>query len=370
MLSSTYHLARSASEKGDLMEALSWPGARFPKWFIVDVFFQDSNSFDEHSIHSHGGHIYWVKAGEASKSWNEVERILEWMASTGLNRHETIAVIGGGTILDVGLFAASIFQRGTHSWALPTTLLAAVDAGIGGKNGVNFLGIKNYIGTITQPDFIVTDANILNSLPPIEVLNGWMEMTKHALIADPELWAKMKAFHGIPSPADMDTLIEAAVDVKTSIVKRDEREQGERKKLNFGHTVAHALESRASELNHPLPHGIAVGMGMIFGLHWSAQTAVNGAIESQFQQAASHVRTWLEAGASEIMKQTLLDFDSRAMWTAMLKDKKNAQQQVLDVVLEDIGKAAWNRPLTFDAFQSCWTEAFAHDNRGELGRLP
>lgn len=286
------------------------------------------------------------------------------MASSGLNRQETVAVVGGGTVLDVGLFAASIFQRGIHAWALPTTLLAAVDAGIGGKNGVNFLGLKNYIGTITQPDHIVTDVNILNTLPPVDVLNGWMEMAKHGLIADAELWAKMSRHQAIPSPVAMHAMIEAAVQVKTGIVASDEREEGERKTLNFGHTVAHALESRAIELNRPLPHGIAVGMGMIFALHWSAQMATKPGTASLFYQAAVHIQSWLETGAAELLKQALVDFDPQAAWAIMLKDKKNAQQQVLDIVLEDIGKAAWNRPLSFDAFQSCWSQAFAHHNRG------
>lgn len=364
MLSSTYHLARSARENGDLMEALGWPEEPFPKWIIVDNFFMKSLAFDERRIIEEGGHIHWVEAGESLKNWNEVERILEWMASTGLSRQDTVAVIGGGTVLDVGLFAASIFQRGTHTWSVPTTLLAAVDAGIGGKNGVNFLGLKNYIGTLSQPDFIITDANILSTLPPIEMLNGWMEMAKHALIADAELWENMSSFKTIPASEEMDMLIEAAVRVKTTIVKADEREEGERKTLNFGHTLAHALESRASELNRRLPHGVAVGMGMICALHWSTQASSDSGIKSRFRQAASLLQTWLRAGASELIGQTLDDFDTHETWAIMLKDKKNTQQQVFDVVLEDIGQAVWNRPLTFELFESHWTAAFANDNRG------
>ena len=340
------------------MEALEWPEGDRPKWYIVDNYFQGSIAFNDHLIHTEGGHVYWLQAGEASKNWNHIERIIEWMISTGLSRHDKVAVIGGGTVLDVGLFAASIFQRGTLTWSVPTTLLAAVDAGIGGKNGVNFLGLKNYIGTITQPDFILTDVNILNSLPPIEVLNGWMEMAKHALIADAELWKKMSAFQCIPSPGEMDTLIDAAVRVKTTIIESDEREQGLRKTLNFGHTVAHALESRAGALGRALPHGIAVGMGMVCALQWSSQSASCSETQSQFQHAALRIKTWLEAGAGELVNQVVMDFDAGETWTIMLKDKKNADQQVLDIALEVIGQAAWNCPLEWDAFQRCWAAAF------------
>ena len=341
-----------------------WPASPVPRWFIVDNFFQESIAFDQRRFQAPEKNIYWVQAGEYSKSWHEVEALLKWMTHSGIGKGDSIAVIGGGTVLDLGLFAAALFQRGTPAWCLPTTLLAAVDAGIGGKNGVNFLGLKNYIGTITQPQFIITDANVLHSLSRIDILNGWMEMAKHALIAEAELWKKMQGFLRIPSISEMDTLIQAAITVKTTITKSDERETGRRKALNFGHTVAHALESRAAHLQRNLPHGIAVGLGMMWALQWSARLTRDSELAAKFRGAALLIASWLESDAGDIVAQTRADFNAEATWAFMLKDKKNAAQQVLDVILEDIGMAAWNRPLTFDVFQSCWIAAFAHDIRG------
>ena len=172
----TYISISAGSTKGAFEDAWHTTEQALPDWYIVDEFFQNNNNIPwVEDVHAQG-RVYWLKAGELSKRLTEVENILTWLTQNNANRQQSVAVIGGGTVLDAGLFAASIYQRGMQKWSLPTTLLAAVDAGIGGKNGVNFMGFKNYIGTITQPDFVVSDFRVLDSLEAVDVLNGWMEM--------------------------------------------------------------------------------------------------------------------------------------------------------------------------------------------------
>ena len=357
----TEHIISSSSRpNGHFGETLAWTAKSPPKWLIVDNFFRGKEAYDEAWPRSRGGDTLWVEAGEELKSLGAVEQALSWLSERGATRSDSIAVIGGGTVLDYGLFVAAIFQRGMQAWSIPTTLLAAVDAGIGGKNGVNFQGLKNYIGTITQPAAILTDLQALNTLPPLEVMNGWMEMAKHGLIADSDLWLEMSKFTRTPAPSAMHNLIEKAAQVKNQIVSRDGSEMGERKSLNFGHTLAHALESRAAALNRELPHGIAVGMGLVFSLHWSAsRMATDGQI---MLRAASTIRQWLNNGAESLVAQTLKDFDADATWAYMQKDKKNAQNAVLEVGLKAIGEAHWNIPMTREEFETAWSSAFDPDS--------
>ena len=347
----------SDSKEGVLENAWQANGQAGPDWYIVDDFFRAQGSIKRINDADEKGLVYWLAAGEKSKTWNGVERVLEWLVKNDVKRSDSIAVVGGGTVLDTGLFAASVYQRGVQKWSIPTTLLAAVDAGIGGKNGVNFMGFKNYIGTITQPDFIVLDFRVLETLSPQDVLNGWMEMTKHALIANPALWQSMKAFRSIPTVQEIHPLIAEATEIKKRLVEADEFESGCRKTLNFGHTVAHALESAAATRGEDLPHGTAVGIGMVFSLHWSAAQSQNATITDELIDAAQRISQWLAASAGEKVQAATQAADLRTLWTFMEKDKKNDAQGVLEIRLTRIGEAEWNQLLTYDAFVACWTAA-------------
>ena len=348
----------SDSTGGILEDAWQVHGHAGSDWYIVDDFFQKKDNIRRISEANKKGRVYWLKAGEKCKTWNGVERILEWLVKNGVKRSESLAVVGGGTVLDTGLFAASIYQRGIQKWSIPTTLLAAVDAGIGGKNGVNFMGFKNYIGTITQPDFIAFDFRVLETLSPQDVLNGWMEMTKHALIAEPTLWQSMRAFHRIPSVQEIHPLIAEAMEIKKRLVEVDEFESGRRKTLNFGHTVAHALESAAATRGADLPHGTAVGIGMVFSLHWSAAQSQNAAVTNELIDAAHRISQWLAASAREQVQAATQAADLKTLWTFMEKDKKNNAQGVQEIRLTEIGQAEWNQQLTYDSFVASWTVAF------------
>ena len=354
------YISLASGPTEDLFQAgLKTSGSTLPDWYIVDDFFQKNQAIEWLSDAVEQGRVFWLPAGEASKSLVCAEKVLKWLVKSGAKRNESIAVVGGGTVLDLGLFVASIYQRGMQKWAIPTTLLATVDAGIGGKNGVNFMGLKNYIGTITQPDVVLSDFRVLDTLSPLDVLNGWMEMAKHGLVADAELWREMKTFEAVPRPASIHRLIERAAGIKKRLVESDERENGLRKTLNFGHTVGHALESVASAQKLDLPHGIAVGLGMAFSLHWSANRTNDLATQKKFIESAECIHSWLKRDASEQVKSTIEMAEAEALWSCMQKDKKNTAQGVQEVVLTKIGQAEWNQRLSFTAFTDSWSSATA-----------
>lgn len=353
----TYISVPSDSTAGVFEDAWQAFGHAPPEWYVVDDFFRNEGNIKRINDADREGHVYWLAAGEKSKTWHEVERLLEWLVNKDVKRSESLAVVGGGTVLDTGLFAASIYQRGVQKWSVPTTLLAAVDAGIGGKNGVNFKGFKNYIGTITQPDFVVSDFRVLETLSPKDVLNGWMEMTKHALIEDSALWQSMKAFNCIPSIQEIRPLIAKAGEIKKRLVEADEFESGRRKTLNFGHTVAHALESVAAARGEDLPHGTAVGIGMIFSLQWSASQSPDATIADELLDAAQCIHRWLAESAAEQVQKATQVADMTSIWSFMQKDKKNNAQGVQEIRLKEIGRAEWNQLLTFEAFEASWIKA-------------
>lgn len=204
-----------------------------------------------------------VSDGESSKSLATVDQLFTRLIEYGADRHSVLLNIGGGMICDLGGFVASTFKRGMQWINLPTTVLGQVDAAIGGKTGINHQGYKNMIGTFQMPIETLIYPEFLNTLPKREVLSGFAEMVKHALIASPELWEEMKSAAYIDLPF-IKKHIEGAMEIKRDIVSRDFRESGERKKLNFGHTVGHALESHAFEsADRDLLHGEAVALGMI-----------------------------------------------------------------------------------------------------------
>jgi 3-dehydroquinate synthase len=219
------------------------------------------------------------------------------------------------------------------------------------------MGIKNYVGTITQPDFVLSDFRVFETLNERDVLNGWMEMTKHGLIASAALWNKMKEFKRIPKPSEMHSLIEDASTIKKQLVEADEFEFGLRKTLNFGHTVGHALESVATAQNKGLPHGIAVGLGMMCSLHWSASRAESQDIEGELISASKCIEQWLLAEVPGTVRAIVEGVDLTTLWSFMKKDKKNDALGVQEILLREIGQATWNEPLSFADFETSWSNA-------------
>jgi len=205
-----------------------------------------------------------IGQGETSKTLLTLDTIYRRLIELGVDRSTFILAIGGGIVTDVAGFAASTYMRGVEFGFISTTLLGQVDASVGGKNGVNVDGYKNMVGSFTQPRFVICDVDMLRTLPEREFRTGLAEVIKSAVIADKELFERLEG-------ADFGTLAEnrallreivyRAISVKASIVERDERETGDRRKLNLGHTLAHAIEKSSSRMNHG--EAVAVGLAMI-----------------------------------------------------------------------------------------------------------
>ncbi len=202
--------------------------------------------------------------GETSKRLSAVERLAGKLVTLGADRQSVVIALGGGVVGDVAGFLASIFMRGIPVIQVPTTLVAQVDSAIGGKTGVNLVSGKNLIGTFHQPLAVLTDPEVLSTLPDREYRSGLFEAMKYGVIRNPQIFELMEAHREALLRRDselLERLIVECVKVKADVVSVDEREGGERRILNFGHTIGHALES-ATKYKHFL-HGEAVGWGMV-----------------------------------------------------------------------------------------------------------
>jgi 3-dehydroquinate synthase len=215
-----------------------------------------------------------IPDGESSKTMARAEMVAETFARGGLDRHSLIVALGGGVVGDLAGFVASIFLRGVPYVQVPTTLLAQVDSSVGGKTGVNLGAGKNLVGTFHQPLLVYCDLSTLATLSPRDVSSGLAEIVKHAAIADPELLKLIeeRADEVRPPSADLQllgSLVKRSCEIKAKVVSADERELlveqpgGGRARLNFGHTVGHALESASHASADPLRHGEAVALGML-----------------------------------------------------------------------------------------------------------
>lgn len=211
-----------------------------------------------------------VGQGESIKTLHTVEGLLRELSTREADRSTFLLGVGGGIVTDLTGFVASIYMRGLRFGFIPTSLLAQVDASVGGKNGVNLDGYKNMVGCFNQPDFVICDSTLLASLPEREMRAGVAEMIKTAVIGDEELFELFEnhSFEELCSNAELlSRAIERAVRVKASIVERDEREAGERRLLNLGHTIGHAIE----KCSRQMLHGEAVAAGMAVVTRWAAE---------------------------------------------------------------------------------------------------
>lgn len=207
-----------------------------------------------------------IGTGESIKTLQTVETIYRRFIELGVDRKTFVLGIGGGIVTDVAGFAASTYMRGVRFGFVSTTLLGQVDASVGGKNGVNVDGYKNMAGTFTQPQFVICDPALLRTLPDREFRAGLAEVVKAAVIADGDLFTRLEqtTFETLRSDTDLlNDVISAAVRVKADIVEHDEKESGERRKLNLGHTLAHAIEKCSNRMNHG--EAVAAGTSLIAG---------------------------------------------------------------------------------------------------------
>jgi len=268
-----------------------------------------------------------IGAGEGIKTLSTVTEIYDSFLHLGLDRSSFVVGIGGGVVCDITGFAASTYLRGLRFGLIPTTLLSQVDAGIGGKNGVNLNGYKNMVGLFSQPEFVLCDVGLLNTLPARELLIGFSEIVKHALIADKDLFSYLEENHEKAlelQESVMEKLVRASLKIKTGVVNRDETETGERRVLNFGHTFGHAIERTTGA-----SHGEAVSVGMVMA---SLFSQMKGYLPLD---RVERIKTLL----TKLGLPTRADLNREAVFDGVRKDKKRSGEKIHFVFLTDIGHA-------------------------------
>ena len=271
--------------------------------------------------------IIEIGLGEEIKTLDTVTSIYEQLIDLEVDRSFFIVGIGGGIVCDIAGFVASTYMRGLNFGFVATSLLAQVDASVGGKNGVNFQRLKNMVGTFNQPDFVICDIELLATLPEREIRSGLGEIVKHAIIADEELFdfieqhaEKILAL----DPDAMEKVITDSLLIKSSIVNRDEKEGGERRLLNFGHTVGHAIE-----LNSNLAHGEALGVGIKAAVKLSKEK------ELLSDNDAQRVMALLK----KLHLPTDCDVPDDTVMSAIRMDKKREGDLINYVLINKIGQA-------------------------------
>lgn len=273
--------------------------------------------------------------GERSKTIDTVEEIWRELLDLHCDRKTLVINMGGGVILDMAGFAASTFMRGLDFINIPTTLLSQVDASVGGKTGVNFLEVKNLIGTFNQPKAVIIDVALLQTLSERDFIAGFGEVIKTGAIADKKLFEfvsskKPKEF----SQKELVSIIEKTIKIKTQIVEKDQKETSLRKLLNFGHTIGHAIEILSQTTDNPLLHGEAVAIGMVA----EAQIAVEKNLlkQSTFDELIKKI---LHAG----LPVKTLNIKTNDIVEKMQTDKKNEKGNIKFTLLKRIGQGVVNQ---------------------------
>lgn len=276
-----------------------------------------------------------IGLGEKNKTLSTMDHIFEAMISAGADRQAFVVGIGGGIVCDVAGFAASTYMRGVDFGFVSSTLLAQVDASVGGKNGVNFNRYKNIVGTFNQPRFVICDTEMLKTLPPDDLCCGFAEIVKHMLIADAPMldWLERRTEPALALDTSViNRLVEHSVKIKAAVVNKDEKEAGERRKLNFGHTLGHAVEKLTG-----VPHGQAVSLGMVAAAKLSE---LRGLLTSADVNRIVAILEKLNLPA------TLVETPANLLET-MTHDKKREGDSVHFVLLDGIGQAIIE-PISFD----------------------
>lgn len=277
-----------------------------------------------------------IRAGEEQKHLGTCQTIWDALTRANFDRHALVLNLGGGVIGDMGGFCAATYKRGIAFAQLPTTLLSQVDASVGGKLGIDFQGLKNHIGVFRLPDAVLIDATFLQTLPYGELRSGFAEIIKHCLIADADMWHKIRRSE--LEDQNWIELVAHSVAVKERVVAQDPTEKGLRKILNFGHTLGHAIETHF--LDNPrrrLLHGEAIAVGMVAEAFIAHK---KGMID---ETLLAQIEEYLFAvyGKARIKEE-----DVEPILTLTLQDKKNRGGQVLMSLLDGPGSCAYDVPVT------------------------
>lgn len=268
-----------------------------------------------------------LPAGEENKTLEECAQVWGALTDYEIGRKDLIINFGGGVITDMGGFVAATFKRGMDFINIPTTLLSQVDASIGGKTGIDFGSFKNQIGVFADPRAVYIDDQFLSTLAENEKISGYAEMLKHGLISDRNLWDTFKTLD--PTSEDLLSSIMSAVEVKKGIVELDFEEGGERKKLNLGHTIGHALESNFLENGNHQPHGFCVAWGIVAEAKISVEMGMLSSAD--FDEIKSVV-------GSKFPKLNISLNEKEKLVKLMSNDKKNSGNSINFSLLSEIGE--------------------------------
>ncbi|MDR2039089.1 MAG: 3-dehydroquinate synthase [Bacteroidales bacterium] len=270
--------------------------------------------------------IIEIGIGEQNKTIDTLQYIYERLLHFNADRNSFIVAVGGGIVCDVAGFAASTYMRGVPFGFVSTTLLSQVDASVGGKNGINFGGYKNMIGTFNQPRFVLCDPQMLQTLPHKEFISGFAEIVKAAAIRDADFFTYLEQNAGRASERDPDVLlylVTESVKIKAKFVEQDEKEEGERRILNFGHTFGHAIEILGG-----VSHGEAVSIGMMIAARWSA-----GECGFPCEQLDRLEQLLIRLGLPVVTQASVEE-----VFQGLVKDKKRENEFIYLVLLNEIGK--------------------------------
>lgn len=310
------------------------------------IFITDTNVAALYPDFFKGHKVIILPAGEENKSWGNIKLITEQLLQQEAHRGITLIAVGGGMVTDITGFVASIYMRGLSFGYIPTTLLGMVDAAIGGKNGINLGLHKNILGTIQQPSLILYDTAFLNTLPDKEWSNGFAEVIKYACLFDVELFESLSQ-HDIKfykkHSTELEKLIARCVSWKNKIVLADEKEQGSRKLLNFGHTAGHAIETL-----YNIPHGHAVALGMLIACIVSEQVCRLG----------TGVRSNLVKLLQQYQLPVAHPINTAKVMDILKMDKKRNENDIDYIVLNRIGEGAV-KTISFEIIHKA-LETFAH----------
>ncbi|MCG9912273.1 MAG: 3-dehydroquinate synthase [Flavobacteriales bacterium] len=279
---------------------------------------------------------YVVEGGESVKSLASIAEIWDFLMVVGADRHSLLVNIGGGAVCDAGGFAASVFKRGIHFMHVPTTLLSMADASVGGKTAINWSSTKNMIGTFALPAVVSIQSHFLESLDRRQLLSGYAEMIKHGLIADDSHYEEvLKSYVNGEIPSEC--LLENTVNIKAKITERDPKENGERKLLNFGHTLGHGLESLlGAKEDKGVLHGEAIAAGMIGEAYLSMEY---GFSQEELEKLITTLKPLVShAYFSEDQIPSILE--------SIKQDKKNEGNRIGMTLLKGVGEGLWTEKLS------------------------
>ncbi len=278
-----------------------------------------------------------IKAGDDHKTLESLAQVWLEMQRHGASRHSLLVCLGGGMVTDLGGFAASTFKRGLHLINIPTTLLAMVDASVGGKTGINFGGLKNEVGVFRNASAVILDTTFLQTLDRENILSGYAEMLKHGLINNQEMLDELIAFDvEQPDLKQLGRMVADSVKVKQRIVLEDPTEKGLRKALNLGHTVGHAFESLALR-RQPVLHGFAVAWGVVCELYLSFMKC--GFPQKLLRQVSNFI-------LEHYGRMNITCDDYPTLLELMTHDKKNVAGQINFTLLGSVGELKLNQTAT------------------------